>query len=77
MVKIIKLMMMMITAVKTKMGLTQQTAMSNTLLQGRAARLHSTMGGPHMCLGHPQTGPGQSQILMNLVLGILHQQSSW
>ncbi len=74
---ILKLMMMMITAAKMKMGSTQQTATYNILLQGRAARLYSTMGPPHMGSGHPQTSSGQPQILMNLAPRILHQQSSW
>ena len=69
--------MMMITAVKMKKGLTQRTAMSNTLLQGRAARLLSTMGPPHMGLGHPQTGLGQPQILVNLTPWILHHPGNW
>jgi len=76
MAMIIKL-MMMITAVKMRKGSTQQTTMSNTLLQGRAAHLHSTMGGHQMGLGNPQTGSGQPQILGNLALWILHQPSSW
>lgn len=76
MVMIIKL-MMMVTAVKMKTGLTQQTPMSSILLQGRTAHLHSNMGGPHMDSGHPQTGLGQPQILMYLAPWILHQPSSW